>query len=201
MNKIIQASMVAVLLGSNQALAEGNSVMDFCRSLLNRTAASAPIERIGPPTWTELFKAEWERQKPEFSKKQIALWSEALEHLTEDLEAVGQNEARRSKSRALKEQLELALKKLPEIYTSYQGIKEEDRRAKYFKASYEAVWAAVTVHSHEIMDGKSDLDYARYFKIIRTINEFDSANPKFSFYKIRRAIEGRFNMNDFANCK
>lgn len=142
---------------------------------------------------------QWEEQKLNFSRRQVKVWSEALEHLVEDLKEIGSKSS--AKDQLIKTEFEKATLKLSEIHESYRSLQEKDKKAGYFKEAFSLVWAALSVHSHELVEAKSkDKDYSRYFKVLKTISEFDSARPEFSFYKIRRAVEGRFSLKEFVNC-
>lgn len=155
-------------------------------------------EKVGG--WLDEFQKEWGEQKTHFSSKQVKTWDEALEHLIEDLDEIGESSSK--KDQLLKSELEKAVRKLPMIRESFKAIESEDRKAGYFKEAFEAVWATLSVHSHELVDARTrDKDYSRYFLILKSISDFDPEKPKFSFYKVRRAVEGRFSLKEFNNCK
>lgn len=72
----------------------------------------------------------------------------------------------------------------------------------YLTKIFATVWASLTVHTHEILTASKSkkTDFPRYFKILKTITEFDENAPVFSFYKIKRAIEGRFSIQEYIDC-
>ncbi|MBK7843832.1 MAG: hypothetical protein IPJ71_09070 [Bdellovibrionales bacterium] len=72
----------------------------------------------------------------------------------------------------------------------------------YLTKIFATVWASLTVHTHEILTASKSkkTDFPRYFKILKTITEFDETAPVFSFYKIKRAIEGRFSIQEYIDC-
>jgi hypothetical protein len=122
-----------------------------------------------------------------------------LHHLIDDLKNLNPNSP---KDVLMQDELKKAVEKLPAVFEAYASLETADKKSRYFKQAYEAIWATLSVHSHEIMDARSKtVDYRRYFQILRTISEFDAGRPKFSFYKVRRAIEGRFSLAEFVRCK
>ncbi|MBK8203986.1 MAG: hypothetical protein IPK68_17295 [Bdellovibrionales bacterium] len=72
----------------------------------------------------------------------------------------------------------------------------------YLKRIFATVWASLTVHTHEILTASKSkkTDFPRYFKILKSIIEFDENTPVFSLYKIKRAIEGRFSIQEYIDC-
>jgi hypothetical protein len=72
----------------------------------------------------------------------------------------------------------------------------------YLTKIFATVWASLTVHTHEILTASKSkkADFPRYFKILKAIAEFDETAPVFSFYKIKRAIEGRFSIQEYIDC-
>lgn len=178
--------------GSSTAWANEKS----CEELLFLKAEESSPEEA----WLAEFKSHWDSQSVTFSRRQKKTWSEALEHLLSDLKEVSAMSS--SKDKTLKLHLEKAVAKLPEIQLAFQSLEQADRKAKYFKQAYEVIWATLSVHSHEIMDAKTKtMDYRRFFTILRAIEDFDSEKAEFSFYKIRRAVEGRFSVSEFVRCK
>lgn len=72
----------------------------------------------------------------------------------------------------------------------------------YLKSIFATVWASLTVHTHEILTASKSkkTDFPRYFKILKSIIEFDENTPVFSLYKIKRAIEGKFSIQEYIDC-
>jgi hypothetical protein len=72
----------------------------------------------------------------------------------------------------------------------------------YLKSIFATVWASLTIHTHEILTASKSkkTDFPRYFKILKSIIEFDENTPIFSLYKIKRAIEGRFSIQEYIDC-
>lgn len=72
----------------------------------------------------------------------------------------------------------------------------------YLERIFVAVWASLTVHTHEILKASKPkkTDFPRYFKILKSIAEFDEKTPIYSLYKIKRAIEGRFSFQEYIDC-
>ncbi len=72
----------------------------------------------------------------------------------------------------------------------------------YLENIFTIVWATLTIHTHEILTASKSkkTDFPRYFKILKVITEFDETAPVFSFYKIKRAVEGRFSIQEYRDC-
>ncbi len=149
--------------------------------------------------WIDDLNALWSNQKGEFKRSQLKKYSEALTHLSEDLREVGESSS--LKDKRIKELMTSIAGKLPLIKQAYENLKVKDRKTDYFKSAYQAMWATLTVHAHEVLEMRSkDKDFPRFFKILKTIDEFNPKQPEFSFYKIKRAIEGRFSLKEYINC-
>lgn len=67
----------------------------------------------------------------------------------------------------------------------------------------QAVKATFTKHHDVFKDTKvwSKLDVARHYAILQAIGDFNETKPRFSLYKIKRAIEGRHSLSEYINCK
>jgi hypothetical protein len=150
--------------------------------------------------WGEVIQQQWLKAQPEFDKKQQKLWGEALGHTLDDLNNDQVNLS--GKDQRIKSELIKAVMKLPEIEKAWSSFPESSLKKMYLNSIRQALWAAVTVHTHELIDAKTtDRDFARYFRILSSIQEFNSAKPEFSLYKIKRAIEGRHSISEFIHCK
>jgi|GEM_PF-4565658 hypothetical protein len=151
--------------------------------------------QASPQALREIF----EQQKQVFSPKQQKTWQEALDHLIEDLEQVNGKSSK--KDQILKNEILASLEKLPLMLEAWKRLQTADKGG-YFKEAYAGVWATLTAHSHEMLEAQGkDKDYPRLFAILKEINQFDPQKEKFSFYKIRRAIQGRFSMKEYVNCR
>lgn len=146
------------------------------------------------------IKALWKNQSVQFTKKQVKRWEGAMSHLLEDLEGVDSSQ-KSSKDFQIKTEWERAVKRMPEVIRAWEQLKPNVAKKHYFKEIYAAIWATLLMHSHEMVDAqKNDKDFGRYLKILREIQSFSSDNAAFSFYRVRRAIEGRYSLKEFVNC-
>jgi hypothetical protein len=73
----------------------------------------------------------------------------------------------------------------------------------YFHPIVKAAVSALTKHQ-KIFDSERDLkslDVARHLAILRAIGNFTTTQARFSLYKINRAIEGRYSLREYADCR
>lgn len=89
------------------------------------------------------------------------------------------------------------MKHLQAVVDSSQGPQK-----KYMEKIYRAAWAALTRHQRVYVEAKDSthLDFKRHLAILRRIAGFDPAKPLFSMYQIKRTIEGRYSLVEYANC-
>ncbi|NJL25465.1 MAG: hypothetical protein HC902_10020 [Calothrix sp. SM1_5_4] len=87
------------------------------------------------------------------------------------------------------------------IETALASFPPED--LPYFKKIHTAAIAAVTKHHREFTEEEhlNELDIARHMAILRSIADFNPSTPRFSLYKIKRAIEGRHSLREYIECK
>lgn len=73
---------------------------------------------------------------------------------------------------------------------------------EYFSKIVQAAEAAVDKHQTLFAADKDrKLDHARHQLILKTIAEVDANRRAFSAYKIKRAIEGRYSIDEYIRCK
>ena len=95
----------------------------------------------------------------------------------------------------------LATERLPDINSFIEANLSPTERV-YFAKIGQAARAAVGKHHSEALKGEpSKKDLPRHATILKAIAEFNPQNPKFSLYKIKRAIEGRYSLNEYVNCQ
>lgn len=73
----------------------------------------------------------------------------------------------------------------------------------YFAPIVKAAVAAMTKHQLDFVSEHhlKSLDVPRHLAILRAIGEFSPAEPRFSLYKIKRAIEGRYSLREYTGCR
>lgn len=73
----------------------------------------------------------------------------------------------------------------------------------YFEPIVQAVSSALTKHHPNFAAQKSfkGLDLPRHMAILNAIADFDPSVAKFSLYKIKRAIEGRYSLAEYIDCR
>ena len=103
--------------------------------------------------------------------------------------------------------IENGLKKaIPKIAEINQFIQEpnsiSELQAYYNQVVFEAILVTFYKHVPEYLKTDSlDKDWPRINKILYTISQFDSTNGNLSFYNIKKAIEGRYSLNEYILCK
>lgn len=90
--------------------------------------------------------------------------------------------------------------RLEEIRQAVQAIPETERT--YFLQILKAVDAAVGKHQGVYLNERriGKLDIPRHLLILKTIADFEASKPRFSLYKIKRAIEGRYSLQEYIDC-
>lgn len=93
-----------------------------------------------------------------------------------------------------------ALDRVSEIESSYAGLNEVERKA--FRVVYDAIRSALTSHALSWATvSVRTLDLPRAKKILDEIADFDPSRSKYSLYRIERAIEGRYSIREYAECR
>ena len=90
--------------------------------------------------------------------------------------------------------------KISEImrFSEKQLLKEDI----YFGKIMAAVMAVAVKYLPELArSAPGYTDWPRMNLILNSIAEFDSSRPRYSLYKIKRAIEGRYSLKEFILCK
>ena len=93
------------------------------------------------------------------------------------------------------------IKKTLEIITFFKNLQKSD--ALIFRKTIQAILAIFTKHIPTILeeDSLAKIDWPRMNLILKTISDFDKQKPKFSIYKIKRSIEGRYSLREFILCR
>lgn len=148
-------------------------------------------------------KDAWLKSREHLPKYLSLRWETVLEELNNELDSKSQNTVAalvldRYPQAIIK--AESMRKILFENSGSHQAQIASDQ--VYLKSIFATVWASLTVHTHEILAASKSkkIDFPRYFKILKSISEFDENTPVFSLYKIKRAIEGRFSIQEYIDC-
>ena len=95
---------------------------------------------------------------------------------------------------------ETIIDKISEIIKYTKQAPAED--AVYFQKITLAVLAMFAKHLPiAAKEEVSQVDWPRLSLILKHIIAFDSQNPRFSLYKIKRVIEGRYSLREFILCR
>lgn len=130
-------------------------------------------------------------------RKQIREFEKGLKDMVEFLERP------HSDTRQLQElsvPLEVLISKSFEIIeiTTQSPLKD----AIYFRQITQAVLVLFSKHfPSALKNHPHQVDWPRINLIVKNIAEFDTQNPRFSLYKIKRAIEGRYSLKEFISCR
>ena len=97
--------------------------------------------------------------------------------------------------------IENYIKKALEIITFFESLQKSD--ALIFRKTIQAILAVFTKHIPTVLEEDSidKIDWPRMNLILKTIADFDNQKPKFSIYKIKRSIEGRYSLREFILCR
>jgi hypothetical protein len=90
--------------------------------------------------------------------------------------------------------------KMTSIKSAYDSLSDADK--KYFALTFKAINAAIGKHHQSFLRSAkpSGLDVTRHFHILKVISEFDPSRGKYSLYKIKRAIEAAYNLEEYVEC-
>lgn len=172
-----------------------------CNSLLTNPIVQASPTQVNLELQKSLRK-EWNLAQEWFSTKFTKSITPAFEEFTEELGEEDMN-IKISKDPVLKTILMEALKaadQMPTLRTSLAPISEKERR--YFVDIYQAAWSSLIKHLDTYSHGKlKKLDVPRLILILKGISGFQVEKAEFSFYKIKRNIEGRYSFQEFIYCK
>lgn len=90
--------------------------------------------------------------------------------------------------------------RLPQMRSAIERM--EAHETAYFVEIYQASLSAVLKHAQIILrDPGHHWDWSRYAQILSSISRFDSENAKFSFFKVKRSVEGRYSIREFIRCR
>lgn len=93
-----------------------------------------------------------------------------------------------------------ATDRLPQIRQALIDMPIAER--DYFLHIYEAILSSVVNYPRVLLGQTHERwDWSRFALIYQSIQEFDHESPKFSLYKIKRTIEGRYSLREFISCR
>lgn len=132
-------------------------------------------------------------------KKQRRMFDKGLKEMLDFLERSStQKEAEILKR--LDVSMEDAINNVSKIMEFVESLPEGE--AVYYRKTAQAVLAVFSKHLPILLrQSPNSSDIPRMRLILKTIAEFDPSRPKFSLYKIKRSIEGRYSMREFILCK
>ena len=89
------------------------------------------------------------------------------------------------------------------IKTLTRAASEQPKATRpYFELTARAAAAAVTKHQKEFMEEPDlrKLDFQRHLAILEAIAAFDDKRPQWSLFNIKRVIETRHSLKNYADC-
>lgn len=106
----------------------------------------------------------------------------------------------------LNPQLEKAVEQIPVIidFVNQNFSKNSSETNLYEKTILESVLVTFSKHIPAYLDSSTPSqakDWGRIKLILEAIAQFDSQKGHFSFYKIKRAITGRYSLREYILCK
>ena len=102
--------------------------------------------------------------------------------------------------RRLDVSMEDAINNVSKIMEFVESLPEGE--ALYYRKIAQAVLAVFSKHVPIMLQHPpSALDVPRMSLILKDIANFDPQRPRYSLYKIKRSIEGRYSMREFILCK
>ena len=138
----------------------------------------------------------------ETSFRAIKRKPEALNLLFFELDAVRNSNKKIKHLKAMDVNLYKAINAFPEIVKFVQKTKPSSEHKDYNDLVMEAVIQTFNKHVPAFLDTHTfNKDWARINLILNEIANFDPKKGNFSFYKIKRAIEGRYSLKEYILCK
>ena len=134
-----------------------------------------------------------------FKRKQAKEFEKGLKELVEFLEH-SHSHTSADPLKNLSVPLEELTHKVPEII-NFTRQQTSPAKALYFRQVTQAVLAFFAKHLPAVLNNSSQADWQRINLIAKNISDFDTQNPRFSLYKIKRAIEGRYSLKEFILCR
>ncbi len=176
----------------------GAGIISFCRTAFSRKDTFLAEHDFKNPTAKTLVEGyqiikglKW------FKRKQIKEFEKGLKEMVEFLEHP-HSDTRQLQGLSIP--LEVLARKSHEIIKFTKQSPQAD--AIYFRQITQAVLALFGKHFPSVLKNHSyQVDWPRINLIVKNIADFDIHNPRFSLYKIKRAIEGRYSLKEFILCR
>lgn len=133
------------------------------------------------------------------SRKQVKQFSKGLKDMVEFLERSPTHKEKEVLNN-LNISIDMLIYRTSEIMEFIKQSSPEE--ALYFSKITQAIFSIFSKHLPVVL--KQDLhqvDWPRMNLILQTVANFDSQNPRFSLYKVKRAIEGRYSLKEFILCR
>ena len=132
-------------------------------------------------------------------RKQNKMFDKGLREMLKFLERSSTRKEAEVLSR-LDVSMEDAINNVSKIMEFVESLPEGE--ALYYRRIAQAVLAVFSKHVPIMLrHPPSALDIPRMRLILKDIAEFDPQRPRYSLYKIKRSIEGRYSMREFILCK
>lgn len=132
-------------------------------------------------------------------KKQNKMFDRGLREMLKFLERSPKNKEAEV-LRRLDVSMEDAINNVSKIMEFVESLPEGE--ALYYRKTAQAVLAVFSKYVPIMLQQPpSALDIPRMSLILKDIANFDPQRPRYSLYKIKRSIEGRYSMREFVLCK
>ena len=134
------------------------------------------------------------------SEKEFKDFSAGLELLKEFTELSFHSTRETAVVNSINPSVEKAIKNIPEIINFVQRAPPEE--SPYFQQTALAILVLFSKHiPTALKEEPNHTDWPRINAIIHSIVNFDPHKPRFSLYKIKRSIEGRYSLKEFILCR
>ena len=171
--------------------------LPLCREMFfgtkNFPEALLPENFINPLTQTVLREHHTANHLRWFDKVKMGDFTRSLFHLTEFTENPS---ALTEESKIF---LESAVAKIPEIMEFVKNASAEE--APHAQQIALSVLATFSKHIPEALAEGPEADWGRISLIVKHISAFDRTKPKWSLHIIKRAIRGRYDLEEYIKCR
>ena len=134
------------------------------------------------------------------SKRQIKEFSDGLKKTVKFLERSSTTQREQETLNNLVVSMEILIHKTSEITEFVKQSSAEE--ALYFRKITQAVFSVFSKHLPMVLkQDPQQVDWPRINLILQEVANFDPQNPRFSLYKIKRSIEGRYSLKEFILCR
>ncbi len=189
MKKLFIALMAVLCVHKSSA-----GVMSFCKSVFSSEESYFSTNHKDP-LFNTLISCHLSAKQWFDNKKQIKMSEQGLKEMVKLLES-----GRAGELNQLKVSVESLIQKTSEIMQSLEKMPAQE--ALVFRKTALGVLTLFSKHIPVLLkEDPGRMDWPRINLIAKQIADFDPNNPRFSLYKIKRTIEGRYSLKEFILCR